>query len=106
MTLREVCESLGISRRAIQGYEKIGVVSASRKNERGYLIYDLSAQKRIEQVKLYQQLGFAIKEIKEIIDAPNGILKCALINRVFILESEQKNRQELINVANLLIQKL
>ena len=37
-TLHEVCEAFGVSRRAIQGYEKAGLVSASGKNERGYLL--------------------------------------------------------------------
>lgn len=32
MTLREVCESANVSRRAVQGYEKAGLVSASGKN--------------------------------------------------------------------------
>ena len=38
MTLREVCDSYGVSRRAVQGYEKAGLISASQKNERGYLL--------------------------------------------------------------------
>ena len=28
MTLREVCDTLAVSRRAVQGYEKAGLVSA------------------------------------------------------------------------------
>lgn len=48
MTLREMCNALNISRRAVQGYEKAGLVSASGKNERGHLIYDENAQKRIK----------------------------------------------------------
>ena len=35
MTLRELCDSLGVSRRAVQGYEKAGLVSPEGKNERG-----------------------------------------------------------------------
>lgn len=31
ITLREVCEKLGVSRRAVQGYEKAGLVTASGK---------------------------------------------------------------------------
>lgn len=37
MTLREVCDSLGISRRTVQGYEKEGLVAPTGKTERGYL---------------------------------------------------------------------
>ncbi len=51
LTLRELCAKLTVSRRAIQGYEAIGLISATRKNERGYLLYDESAQERARQIK-------------------------------------------------------
>lgn len=35
MTLREVCNKTGVSRRAIQGYEKVGLVLSSGKNKYG-----------------------------------------------------------------------
>ena len=37
MTLRQVCDAVEVSRRAIQGYEKAELVSASSRNERGHL---------------------------------------------------------------------
>lgn len=40
LTLRQVCSVVNVSRRAVQGYEKMGLVSATNKNERGYLLYD------------------------------------------------------------------
>lgn len=47
-TLREVCEMYRVTRRAIQGYEKAGLVLPSGKNKYGYLLYDEEAQRRIE----------------------------------------------------------
>lgn len=81
MSLREVCDKLGVSRRAIQGYEKAQLVSASSKTESGYLLYGEIARERIKLIKLYQDMGFSIKEIKTMIDAPAEIKKAALINR-------------------------
>lgn len=97
MTLREICTAAGVSRRAVQGYEKAGLVSASGKSERGYLLYDVDAQTRIKRIKFFQQLGFTIKEIKEIIDAPNGILKAVLEDRVERLKEEKLCIEYLIN---------
>ena len=42
-TLREVCNMVGVTRRAIQGYEKIGFVASAGKNKYGYLLYDEEA---------------------------------------------------------------
>ena len=78
MKLREICETLDISRRALQGYEKAGLVSATGRNKYGHLLYDETAKLRIEKIKFYQQLGFSLKEISSLIDAPNIVVKEAL----------------------------
>ena len=57
MTLREVCTALGVSRRAVQGYENESLVTATGKNNRGYLLYNSEAQERIKKIKLYQDIA-------------------------------------------------
>lgn len=106
MTIREISDTLGVSRRAIQGYEKAGLISASGKNERGHLLYDETAQKRILQIKFFQQTGFTIKEITDIIDAPNEILKNALERQLKKLNEEKRNIEQLICKIYALIEKL
>ena len=105
MTLREICESLGVSRRALQGYEKAGLVAAGR-NKYGHLLYDKDAEMRIAQIKFYQQLGFTIKEITRIIDAPEAELRSALEQRVQKLREEKTEMDELIERANQIIARL
>ncbi len=95
-TLREIHTSYGISRRAIQGYEKANLVSASGKNEYGHLLYDTAAVKRIQKIKLYQDMGFSIKEIQAIIDGPTEILKDALEKRAQILQGNILHNQSMI----------
>lgn len=106
MTLREIDIAFGISRRAIQGYEKAGLVCADGKNERGHLLYNEISQKRIKQIRLLQQIGFTIKEIKSLIDSPNDILKSALENQIKKLEQQKHDTEILIKVTNELIKKL
>lgn len=106
MTLREICDSADVSRRAIQGYEKAGLVSATGRNERGHLLYDVSSQERIRQIKLFQELGFTIKEIKAIIDAPNDVLKCAIEMQIEKLNKKSEHIEMLVSKAYALIDKL
>ncbi len=106
MTLREICETLGVSRRALQGYEKAGLVTASGRNKYGHLLYDNDAEMRIAQIKFYQQLGFTIKEITVIIDAPNAVIKAALEQQVKKLREEKTEMDELIEKANQMIIRL
>ena len=105
-TLQEIHNTLGITRRAIQGYEEIGLVRASDKNKYGYLLYGESEVKRIEKIKMYQEFGFKLKEIKELIDAPNPIVKAALERRVEELKEERKKLNTLISQAEALIEEL
>ena len=105
-TLHEVCETFGVSRRAVQGYEKAGLVSASGKNDSGLLLYDKNCQERIRQIKLYQQLGFKVKEIKYLLDAPEPELKEALENQVIRLKGEKKQMEALIRKAHELIENI
>ena len=103
MKLREICETLDISRRALQGYEKAGLVSATGRNKYGHLLYDETAKLRIEKIKFYQQLGFSLKELSSLIDAPNIVVKEALEKQVEKLKNERTEKDKLIEKANQMI---
>ncbi|MBQ9991543.1 MAG: MerR family transcriptional regulator [Lachnospiraceae bacterium] len=105
-TLQEIHHLLGVSRRAVQGYEKLGLVAASGKNKYGYLLYGEDEVKRIDTIKKYQQFGFKLKEIKVLIDAPDQIVKEALERRVEQLREEQVKLKALMIEAEVLIEKL
>jgi len=103
-TLREVCAKYEVSRRAVQGYEKAGIVKATGKNKMGYLLYDAVAQERIGTIRMYQKIGFSIKEIKEIIDAPRTGIIPILKNQMKKLEKEKRRIEEQMEILNVLIQ--
>ena len=103
MKLREICETLEISRRALQGYEKAGLVSATGRNKYGHLLYDETAKLRIAKIKFYQQLGFSLKEISSIIDAPDIVVKGALEKQIEKLKNERTETDKLIEKADQMI---
>jgi len=104
ITLHELCDTVGVSRRAVQGYEKEGLVKASDRNKYGYLLYDEKTRLRVAQIKLYQQFGFKVKEIKELLDAPGLVVKAALEHRVVHMKEEQVKIESLIKQAYELIE--
>lgn len=63
MTLKEVCNHVGVTRRAVQGYEKAGLVNPTERNKYGHHLYDEHAIEIIREIKQYQNFGFSIKEI-------------------------------------------
>ena len=98
-TLRQLHDSLGVTRRAMQGYEQEGLVAPTGRNKYGHLLYDEAAQERIACIRLYQQLGFRRKEIAELLDAPAQEVKKALEGCIVRMEKEQEKQAELMEQA-------
>ena len=105
-TLSEVCSALEVSRRAVQGYENAGLVSATGKNKYGHLLYDEEAQRRIKQIRLLQQLGFRVKEIKDIIDAPAEEVAEAIKRQIEQMDDIIRQKEDAVRQAREWIKKL
>ncbi len=67
-TLKEVCNELRISRRAIQGYEARNLIAPVSRNKYGHLLYDEEMLKRIAFIRFNQKIGFSIDDISNFID--------------------------------------
>lgn len=106
MTLRELCEISGTSRRAIQGYEAAGLVKASGKNKFGHLEYDEESQERVKTIRLYQRMGFTLKEIVHFIDKENAVIVKALEERLVQLYKNKSDLEEIIDITIDMINKL
>lgn len=106
MTLSELSQVFDVSRRAVQGYEKAGLITASGKNERGHLLYDEASQQRIQQIKRFQRMGFTIREITSLLDAPSEIVKPILEQQLQKLEKEKEDIELLIQTMNVFVKKL
>ncbi len=105
MTLREVCVKYEVSRRAVQGYEKAGLVRATGKNKMGHLLYDAATQERIGTISMYRKMGFSIKEIKVIIDEPPISVIPILKKQMKKLREEKRRIEEQMEILCALIQK-
>lgn len=99
MTLKEVCNHVGVTRRAVQGYEKAGLVRAIEKNKYGHLLYDEAAIERIREIKQYQDFGFTVKEIKVLLNASREEYLEMMEERLEGMRMEMERMQE--NVGKL-----
>ena len=99
MTLKEVCINLGVTRRAVQGYEKAGLVSSVGKNKYGYLLYDEATIEKIRSIKMYQDFGFTIKEIKVLLNASDELYKRMIKERITTMKTELTMLERNIQIA-------
>jgi len=103
MTLKEVCNHVGVTRRAVQGYEKAGLVNPTERNKYGHHLYDESAVERIKEIKKYQDYGFSIKEIKVLQDLPKVECLKKLKSQLILLQSEMQKLKSNIEELDQLI---
>lgn len=104
-TLKEVCELVGVTRRAIQGYEDAGLVVSTGRNKYGHLLYDESAVEKIKEIKLYQDFGFSIKEIQVLQEVSKEKYLGMLEYRLALMQLEMSKLKENISKVEQLIAK-
>lgn len=69
-TISQVAELTGISVRALQYYDEIGLLAPSELTPAGYRLYDDEALQKLQQILLFREFDFKLKEIKEILRNP------------------------------------
>lgn len=99
MTVKKVSNLTGVSVRTLQYYDKIGLLSPTELTDAGYRLYDDTALERLQQILLFRELEFPLKEIKAILDSPNFDSKKALSQQIELLELKKQHLENLINFA-------
>ena len=99
MTVKKVSDLTGVSVRTLQYYDKIGLLSPTELTGAGYRLYDDTALERLQQILLFRELEFPLKEIKAILDSPNFDSKKALSQQIELLELKKQHLENLINFA-------
>ncbi len=99
MTVNEVSKLTGVSIRTLQYYDSIGLLKPVEYTESGYRLYDDKSLDRLQQILLFKELEFPLKEIKGIIDAPNFDRNRALEQQIELLTMKKEHLENLINFA-------
>ena len=99
MTVKQVSELAGVSIRTLQYYDKIGLLCPDNHTESGYRLYDDAALERLQQILLFRELEFPLKDIKAILDSPDFDRKKALAQQIELLELKKQHLENLITFA-------
>lgn len=99
MTVNEISKLTGVSIRTLQYYDNIGLLKPSGRTDAGYRLYDDESLKTLQQILLYRELEFPLKEIKDIITAPGFDKDKALKQQIEILTMKRDHFTDLIGFA-------
>lgn len=99
MTVNNVSKLTGVSIRTLQYYDKIGLLKPTGYTKAGYRLYDDTALERLQQILLFRELEFSLKEIKEIIESPSFDRGRALEQQIELLTLKKEHLENLIDLA-------
>jgi len=99
LTVHEVSELAGVSVRTLQHYDNIGLLRPTMRTDAGYRLYDEAALEKLQQILLFRELEFPLKEIKRIVEAPDFDRAKALDQQIELLTLKQEHVQNLISLA-------
>ena len=99
MTVNEVSKLTGVSIRTLQYYDKIGLLHPAEYTEAGYRLYDDAALETLQQILLFRELEFPLKDIKKIVGSPDFDRSKALAQQIELLTLKKEHLENLIDLA-------
>lgn len=98
-TVNEVSKLTGISVRTLHYYDQIGLLTPTEVTEAGYRLYDDDALEKLQQIMLYRELEFPLKDIKSIMKSSDFDRNRALEQQIEMLTLKKDRLENLIQFA-------
>lgn len=98
-TVNQIAKQTGVSVRTLHHYDAIGLLKPTKITEAGYRLYDADALERLYLIIVYRELGFSLKKIAEILDAPDFDRNRALEEQIVLLEQKREQLGNRITFA-------
>jgi DNA-binding transcriptional MerR regulator len=71
-TVKEVAGMSGISVRTLHFYDETGLLKPASYGTNGYRYYEEPQLLTLQQILFYRELGFGLKQIKEVLSRPES----------------------------------
>ena len=98
-SVTQLARLTGISVRTLHHYDAIGLLKPTCVTEAGYRCYDDAALERLQLILLLRELGFPLKEITGLLDAPDHRRNQVLREQAALLEQKRDRMDYLANMA-------
>lgn len=82
LLIGEVADLLGVTRKTIRHYHKLGLLAEPDRTETGYRLYSVADLFALQRIRQLQSIGFSLERIKSILDSkkPDAVLQDTLIS--------------------------
>ena len=97
--ISEVKDIVGVTRRTLQEYDRIGLLKPTTKTEGGYWLYDDEAIETLCLIQVFVEAGYKRKHIKSILESPNIDFMTECDNLILFLQEKQNKINGMIALA-------
>ena len=96
-TSNKLAKMSGVSARTLRHYDDISLLKPMRTACSGYRIYGQQEVDALQQILFYRELGFSLKDIKEMLSSPDFSREQAFANHLAQLHKKRERLDALIN---------
>lgn len=98
-TVKEISRLTGVSVRTLHHYDAIGLLPPTQVTEAGYRLYDEDALERLYLILIFREIGFPLKQIRDILDAPDFDRNRVIEQQIQLLQNKVDHLKNRINLA-------
>ncbi len=100
-SIKALSKLAGVSTRTLRYYDEIGLLKARRLDLSNYRVYEQNEVDVLQQILFFRELGFALEDIKTIMESPDFDREQALRGHLAALTAKKAQLERLIkNVTN------
>ena len=99
-TVNEIAKLTGITVWALHYYDEINLLKPSNSSQAGYRLYSNEDVETLQQIMFLKELGFELKQIKDIINNPKFDKRVALKKHKEILILKKNRIESLIRLVD------
>ncbi|MBQ9592837.1 MAG: MerR family transcriptional regulator, partial [Lachnospiraceae bacterium] len=100
--LSEACKIVGVTRRTLQEYDRIGLLKPTSITEAGYWLYDDVAIKKLILIRIFVEADYERKAIKALLESPTLDMLKEYDRLIDTLEKKRKRVDGMINTIKTL----
>lgn len=90
-TVKQVADLAGVTVRTLHHYDRIGLLKPEGATDAGYRIYSENDLERLQQILFFRELGFELKQIREILEQPDfDRLRALRAHRELLIEKQTR----------------
>lgn len=104
-TVKQVSQRTGLTVRTLHHYDQIGLLKPASVAENGYRYYNQENLARLQEILLFRELDFPLKDIQQLLDVKEVNCQQVLRDHVALLELKRERLDRIINHARLLTEK-